>query len=185
MQTELIATEVSQAQCDIISLPWRRIYTTNYDNVVELAAGKIAKKIAHATLGESANPDRAITQCVHLNGRLKSVAFATFARDIKLTRASYLTDTFLNTGWLATFRNDLSLATSIVFVGYSMYDIDVARIVYEDPMLKAKTCFVDAADLDPIIARELRQYGEVFPGGINEIAPEAIAYSRRPVSPPA
>ncbi|MDA9417852.1 hypothetical protein ABH991_002463 [Bradyrhizobium ottawaense] len=54
-----------------------------------------------------------------------------------------------------------------MFVGYSMYDLDVARIVYEDPILKSKTCFIDTPELDPVFGRELSQYGEVFPIGVD------------------
>jgi len=170
LNERLSAQSISNSQKQIISLPWRRIYTTNYDNVIELCGSELGKKIEPATLRDKADHSRTATQCVHLNGRLAAVSITNFLQEIKLTRASYLTDTFLNTGWHATFRNDLALATSVFFIGYSMYDIDVARILYEDPMLKEKTFFVDASDLDPILERELAQYGLVFPVGLDLFA---------------
>ncbi|WP_027581127.1 SIR2 family protein [Bradyrhizobium sp. Ai1a-2] len=176
LQSQLTARSVSGSQELVLTLPWRRIYTTNYDNVLDLCAENINKKIAPATLRDKANHDRRLTQCVHLNGRLAAVSLNNFLQEIKLTRASYLTDTFLNTGWLTTFRNDLALATSVFFIGYSMYDIDVARIVYEDPTLKEKTFFVDASNLDPIMARELGQFGTVFPIGLDRFAEACIAH---------
>jgi hypothetical protein len=100
LQERLTARSVSEDQKTIISLPWRRIYTTNYDNVVEICAQELGKKLVPATLRETADHNRSITQCVHLNGRLATVSLGNFLQEIKLTRASYLTDTFLNTGWL-------------------------------------------------------------------------------------
>ena len=183
LQKRLTAQNVSTSQKQIISLPWRRIYTTNYDNVIELCGTEIKKRIQPATLRDRADHNRSSTQCVHLNGRLATTSLTSFLHDIKLTRASYLTDTFINTGWLATFRNDLALATSVFFVGYSMYDIDVARILYEDPMLKEKTYFVDASDLDPVFERELGQYGWVFPIGIDKFA--EVSSADKPHGEPA
>jgi hypothetical protein len=182
LQERLTAAHSSQSQRDVLAQPWRRIYTTNYDNVVELCAGEINKKILPVTLRQHADADRSLTQCVHLNGRLASVSIKNFVQEIKLTRASYLTDTFLSTTWLATFRADLALSTAIFFVGFSMYDIDVARIIYEDPMLKQKTYFVDATDLDPILARELAQYGTVFPIGLDQFSLAANEYRRPPAA---
>lgn len=171
LSDRLTASSVTISQKAIVNLPWRRIYTTNYDNVVDLC-NVDTNIIRPATIRDKVNRDRRPTQCVYLNGRLASTSIRTFHADIKLTRASYLTDTFLGTHWASAFKNDLALATVVFFVGYSMYDLDIARIVYEDPMLKAKTGFIDSPDLDPVFKRELSQFGEVFAIGSDEFASE-------------
>ena len=180
LEDKLTAAEVSDDQKAVLTLPWRRIYTTNYDNVIDVATEHATRKIKAATLRDRLDHDRGATQCVYLNGRLSSVDIHSFQTDIKLTRASYLTDTFLDTPWSATFKNDLALATVVVFIGYSMYDLDIARIIYEDPILRSKTCFIDTPFLDPVLNRELSQFGEVFPVGIAGLVTEAAKISSLP-----
>lgn len=166
------ATQIDGSQSSLLSLPWRRLYTTNYDNVVDLASPRGA--FTPSLLADKPAAIRTPAQCVYLNGRLISTNFKTFLSDIKLTRASYLTNFIAQTPWHAAFRRDLALATAFVFVGYSMYDIDVARLVYEDPTVKSKTFFVDTVDIDPVLKRELEQFGSVVPGAIGEFAAASI-----------
>jgi len=43
LRERLTAKSVSEGQKTVLSLPWRRIYTTNYDNVLEICAKEIEK----------------------------------------------------------------------------------------------------------------------------------------------
>ncbi|WP_435868365.1 hypothetical protein, partial [Escherichia coli] len=68
---------------------------------------------------------------------------------IKLSDSSYLSpDSFVNSDWYYHFKKDLETASAIVFMGYSMYDMDVKKFLFENPELQEKTYFVvrDGAD---------------------------------------
>lgn len=59
-----------------------------------------------------------------------------------LTDEQYSSDHLTSSGWLETFRSDASYADAIFFFGYSMSDIDIARLMYENPSLIEKTFIV-------------------------------------------
>lgn len=75
--------EPTSAQTEIANAPWRRIYTTNYDNVVE----KSQKKPGLVSLTRTDDP-RAMTAdtcCVHLNGFIENSHEGNFDDEIMLT----------------------------------------------------------------------------------------------------
>jgi hypothetical protein len=53
LRASLIATEITPEQAIFGSVPWRRVYTTNYDNVVELAYAKNARQLDSRTFTDS------------------------------------------------------------------------------------------------------------------------------------
>lgn len=156
----------------IVSLPWQRIYTTNYDDLAEKSAVDVGKVITGVTPEDS--PERFISSariCLHINGLINRVAVGDVSSSFKLTFESYLTDAMERSGWLAVFRQDLRLARAVVFVGYSMYDLDIARIVMSED-IKDKTVFVVAPDLKDKSADALRLpiFGELYKTGVINFA---------------
>ena len=69
--TEFSAVDVNTTQEIIGSVNWKRIYTTNYDNVMELAYAKNKKLTTPVVLSQKPSDfkDKA-SLCVHLNGRV-------------------------------------------------------------------------------------------------------------------
>ena len=128
----------------ISSVGWRRIYTTNYDLLVERSAESAGVVIKPVDLDASVRENaRNKNICVHLNGSIRSVSVDSLDASFKLTNSSYLSpDSFLTSSWHYTFKKDLELASAIIFVGYSLYDIEVQRILYETPELREKTYFI-------------------------------------------
>lgn len=173
------AVKYHDAQKTIFSLPWKRVYTTNYDNVSDLCLHALKKPFVpvNATSSTAANVEKSKLSVIHLNGRIADTDFRTFDESIRLTRASYLTDSFMNSSWPALFRGDLSVATAIVICGYSAYDIDIARILYSDPVFRQKTYFLETIDIDPVFQRELEQFGTVIPATLADFAKAIDSYS--------
>lgn len=64
----------------------------------------------------------------------------------------------------------MSIAGCAVIIGYSVYDIDIARILYSDPVLKSRLFFIEVDDIDPVLKRELEQYGTVLSIGVEQFA---------------
>jgi hypothetical protein len=169
LHTRLTATSITDSQRYIANLGWHRIYTTNYDNVVELALdGSVPRaETINVPLSREVSFSSARLPIIHVNGVLAGADIRNFDEAIRLTRASYLTESFLSSNWLAQFRRDVSLASAILVVGYSVSDIDLARILYADPTIRQRLFFLDAVDLDPILRRELEQFGTVLDVGLD------------------
>src|ERR1700722_18058404 len=53
LQQEFSVKQVSQAQIDVLRYAWRRIYTTNYDNVAETAAAQSGQNLPPAVLSDT------------------------------------------------------------------------------------------------------------------------------------
>ncbi|KAF7785763.1 hypothetical protein PRUB_a0142 [Pseudoalteromonas rubra] len=157
-------TEASDANVKICSIPWRRIYTTNYDNSVELAYGKNGKHIdSISLLHKTSDYIKSSRQvCVHINGSIKNAVEDDLDNKIKLTDSSYLSgDFFLNTEWRSVFNKDLDHCSAIVFVGYSLYDADITKILNENPAYAEKTYFITHAGASHQDTYKLSKYGYV------------------------
>jgi hypothetical protein len=141
-------------------IPWKHIYTTNYDNVVEKAFDGAGAKI------ESVNPDTRVAAirgvdrlCVHLNGSIIGITPEKLASQIKLTDSSYLTSSLASSEWAVRLRQDIDAAQAVFYVGYSTYDLDIARLLYEKPALKAKSFFAVGEITNQVLRRRVEKFG--------------------------
>lgn len=159
---------VQDFHVSLASIPWRRVYTTNYDDCFEHAALK--KKIEWTSVTTDYEPSAKKHLCVHINGHIRNLTVKNLSTQIKLTHSSYSADSFAASRWAQQFRQDLNNAKSVFFIGYSLSDIDVARILYSSPELRDRTFFVVAPNADEIVTAPLGNYGTVYPIGIEEFA---------------
>ncbi|MDN7495059.1 SIR2 family protein [Burkholderia gladioli] len=159
--------EVGGHHVTIAAAPWRRVYTTNYDMCFERAAEKNGKIFDVVDL--SSNPSEYSARnniCVHLNGSLKNLSPETLDNEFKLTHSSYLSaDSFLNSNWRYPFQRDVDLCSAIVFVGYSMYDIEVQKILHSDPSYRDKTFFITRSLKEGRDRFTIEQFGSILPIG--------------------
>ena len=115
----------------IASIPWNRIWTTNYDDAIEKALdANRATYVSLTTASDVANARGNRLLVLHINGALRSLR-QSITPDFVLTSESYATNVFSDSVWSTVFRNDLQTARAIFFVGYSLYDLDVARILFQ------------------------------------------------------
>lgn len=156
---------------DIAALPWQRIYTTNYDDLLEKSAHEASRALNGVVLDDPVEKYLGPRLCVHLNGSISRMAPTDLDSTFKLTQASYVTDTLLKSHWMSVFTQDLRLCRAVIFVGYSMYDLDIARLIYKED-IKDKAFFVTAPDLRPdhLDALMLPMFGEVVDIGVAEFA---------------
>lgn len=165
-------TSVSSSHENICKLPWRKFYTTNYDNSIELACLNVGKRIESVDL--TYRPTTYLKKnnvCLHINGKIEGAKPEDLVSKIKLSDSSYLSpDSFVNSDWYYHFKKDLEAASAIVFIGYSMYDMDVKKFLFENPTLQEKTYFVvrDGASFKEIF--NLRKYGHVLTIGIDNFS---------------
>lgn len=143
-------------------IPWKRVYTTNYDNVIELAYGANKRAIVPITLEDDIRRVReASTQCVHINGFIDRLTDETLLSSFKLGDTSYSSGAFSDSPWVGQFRHDISAANAVLFVGYSAYDLDIKRILLESPDVSRKTIFVVGIKPSELVRSKLSKFGHV------------------------
>lgn len=162
----------SDAQKTISRCKWRRIYTTNYDNVVESIMAKDKKQFLPVTLSSPAEDytnKRDIV--VHLNGSIYNLSSDTLSSEFKLTSGSYLTQQFQESSWRNLFEYDIKDSDLIVFVGFSLrYDLDIKKLLWEDSDTKKKCVFIMKDGEPQQSVKKASRYGSVFPIGIDTFA---------------
>lgn len=165
---EILATftisQTSAEQDHISSLPWRRVYTTNYDLAFETAARKAAKEWTAITIDTT--PNAFSQRCVHINGHIYNLNIQNLRNQFKLTHSSYAVSDFLESPWASQLRSDMGISPAVFFLGYSMADIDVARILFQSPLLKDRTFFVVSEKARPVELTRLAPFGTAVPLGL-------------------
>ena len=118
LKAEFTVDEITSTQKQIAELPWRRIYTTNYDNVLEKAYSELHRNLKPVTLSAEARlrVDLASeTLCVHLNGFVELLTRETIGSELKLTDTSYLSASISESPWATMFRAGFRLGASRLF----------------------------------------------------------------------
>jgi SIR2-like domain len=166
LRDSLTADQVTPEQAIFGSVPWQRVYTTNYDNVVELAYAKQGRHIDSPTFADSPSDLTANKPaCLHINGSIEKLDPRSLHSSLILTNTSYLTDTFNNSRWSHLFREDIEVARAALFIGYSLFDLDIARVLYASSRTKQKCCFVVSEAPNEETVFSLSRFGTVVPVG--------------------
>ena len=167
IKEEFTVGDITPAQEQLAEIPWRRIYTTNYDNVLEEAYSRVNRNLKPSTLSADARlrGSRVVTetQCVHLNGFVELLDRDKIGSELKLTDSSYLTASVSESAWAVLFRQDLSLARVVFFVGYSLSDVDIRRLLFESSELSQKCFFVIGEHPEDATRRRASRFGTIVP----------------------
>lgn len=183
LKSEFICRTPLPEHIELAKIDWQRIYTTNYDDIIEKSCKHIGKSITSVTTSSEINhkicEDSLV--CLHINGFIHAVTPDSLQSDFKLTSISYNTDQFTTSQWGAMFRNDLKSFQAVIFIGFSMaYDLDIRRIVSK---ISSDKCIfiVYEKESDPNI-KTLSNYGKVYPIGLKGFV-EKIVSVRKSFSP--
>src|SRR6266571_2164808 len=171
----------------IVSQKWRRLYTTNYDNVVEVSAAETKRAVTTVTAGAKAEDYGSKPNlCIHINGYAPSVTIDKLDTELKLTNTSYLTETFADSTWAHLFKSDVRAAKAVIFIGYSLHDLDIQRLLHADLSSKSRCVFVVRREADDLEKGTLSDFGEVFPIGVDafvvQVNTRAAGFVPKPVA---
>ena len=154
----------------ILSIPWSRVYTTNYDSVAENAAAANSKQLNTVVLSQHIKDYDLNHVCVHLNGSVNNLNTNTLYGEFKLTDRSYACESLDGNEWFELFKNDLQSTCAIIIIGYSMqYDVDIKRLL-SPPEISKKVVFIDKPNPDELSKEILCEYGQCEFIGIQELA---------------
>ena len=109
--------KLEEWQLDLITkFPWRRIYTTNYDNAIEFAFDSRNKSVATYSALDSYPVSLAQNVlCIHLNGILTHSLKEEPDATLRLSHASYAGTRLEGTKWGDLFERDISYSGATVF----------------------------------------------------------------------
>ncbi|MDA0134537.1 SIR2 family protein [Vibrio harveyi] len=161
----------SVATCfkEIAEPDWVRVWTTNYENSYEKSCASINKAFSSYTINtydtKTRRSESKSQEVIHINGKLGSSTF-NLPDDFVLTSRDYASKIFNDSPVSRVFEADLNNAKAIIFLGYSLADIDVLRFISSIERIKRKVFFVDRPELDELSEFELSQYGQVLKIGI-------------------
>lgn len=167
------AKNISDFHKAIASIPWKAIYTTNYDDVLEKGAAASGKKLTPLTLSDHPKNFKKSHECVvHINGYIDRLNETTLLNEFKLTNTSYLTTQFRESDWVELFIRHVRSAQAVFFVGYSLYDLDIQEILAADKSLREKTFFIQRETMtaEDIRFSELTDFGSIMPIGVDNFS---------------
>lgn len=176
--------EVQPSHITVCNVPWKRLYTTNYDNVVETAYASHKKKLRSLTSKDSPySVPKQSPFCLHINGYAITADERSLTADLKLTSTSYCTQSFQQSPWCEYFKSDIRLASAVFFVGYSLADLDVSRILFEYGELASKCFFITSEKTRETSRAVLSKFGAVHSIGLDAFA--RLVEERRSLPRPA
>lgn len=173
LKNEFESIGVSEVHEQLCHIPWKRMYTTNYDDIVERTYSKNSIDLKSLTLSDSAADALSEDKLVylHINGYIKKLTKQTLKSEFKLSDTSYNSDDFSKSKWGCLFREDIKAYSCIIFIGFSLkYDLDIRRIISD--YNKNKCLFIIEKDANPIDVRYLSKYGHVETIGLEGFVSE-------------
>ena len=171
LQDAFKAAKPADYHVQIAREPWLRTYTTNYDDLFELASGEAKLHVRPVSLTEDIRDvPKQQSLCVHVHGFVGRLTRSGLWDEIRLTDTSFSSHSITDSLWGTLFRQDLAKARCVVFVGWSVGDLDIKRVLSGSEDLKSKTFFVLGKKADKATIRRAERYGTVLLEDTSEFA---------------
>lgn len=144
LKSRFDVSSVPATMIDILSYPWRRIYTTNYDNAIELALERANRRkysLSNINAPSDLPPDGLAV--IHLHGFIKHwTTLEAFEKSCVLTAESYYQVRDTVGPWFDTLQTDFAGSSLFVFAGFAAADLHLNQILY-DKTPRDKVFFVN------------------------------------------
>lgn len=169
--------DIDSNALSILSHRWKRVYTTNYDNVIEECQHK-AGTYADSLSDTAALPRKLLPNSViHLHGSVYDVhddntntSNDAALENIILDNKSYLQMKFASSRMRSQFLKDVQYAQNIIFCGYALNDQHITELLSPIIINKEKVSFFVHDDTSVLQERKLSEYGNVYKTGARGLA---------------
>lgn len=168
--TRLTQTRPSASQQSLLQHPWRSIFTTNFDDVIERCLEADRQQVI-TPASERTVRTAATLPLYYLHGRARDLAETDKDPRFVISERNYLNLHADNRDLYAQLKNELFAARLIVIIGYSMRDLEVARMLIEPGhAFEKKTVVVCAPTAKGLGLARLAKFGKVLPIGVDGLA---------------
>lgn len=153
-------SNVTTDMVDLLRYPWQAVYTTNYDNALEIAAQAANKQVDLFNNTDDPNTAKRNLSIIHLHGCVDRWDIHSFRESCVLGAESYLKLTHVKK-WLDRFRSDIDQAQIVVFVGFNAGDFHLNQEIYNLTGLREKAFFINrpTAQADPDVTAAQKRLG--------------------------
>jgi hypothetical protein len=163
LKERFTVSEVTLDMTDLLRYPWQAVYTTNYDNALEIAAQAAKKPVQPLNNTEDPNADTPNLPIIHLHGYVHKWDIRNFRESCVLGAESYSKLTRVKK-WLDRFRHDIDQAQIVVFVGFNAGDFHLNQAINDLTGLREKAFFINrpTAEADPDVTAAQKRLGTPF-----------------------
>ena len=154
---------LTSEQTALLRLPWRRVYTTNYDDAIEFSYTQGGVPFHSYTYSDPKPRRLRDRSIIHLHGAIRWATEDNVLRQLVLNEESYARQHFERSPWYEELERDRRFCHAFFFVGYSLNDYHISALLLENPNVSKKTYFVNGGDTDTLFARRVAKYGSVLP----------------------
>jgi SIR2-like domain len=171
LKKRFTVSDVTSDMADVLRYPWRAVYTTNYDNALEIAAQAAHKPVEALNNTDDPAIDPPNLPIIHLHGYVQKWDIHNFRDSCVLGAESYAKLMFANK-WLNRFRRDIDQAQIVVFVGFSAGDFHLNQAINDLTGLREKAFFINrpTAQADPDVTAAQKRLGMPLFTGRNGLA---------------
>ncbi|MBS0257006.1 MAG: SIR2 family protein [Proteobacteria bacterium] len=152
---------ITPLQRAVLAQPWRRIYTTNYDNSVSVFRTEQGKSATNDIFDIADDVPRQLRQgaVVHLHGSIAKCQPNNVDESLVLSRRSYVEQRVRKSAWWEWFDRDVRISQFIFFLGYDLNDFEPASYLIKYPGLKNVRHFILRNAKSPVASSKLADYG--------------------------
>ena len=148
-------------QVCLLELPWRSIFTTNFDDVAEQALkNKEIQIITPNSMSDGILPKK--TPLYYLHGRALDVSEGHVDPKFVLSETNYIDLSKDNTELYSALENEVAVARRIVFIGYSIRDTEIAGRLFRIDGFSQRSTIITGMDQSRLMKNRLRKFGDVF-----------------------
>ncbi|NSY70313.1 hypothetical protein G6L35_13865 [Agrobacterium tumefaciens] len=180
-------SKISSSIEAILEYPWTSIYTTNYDNGIEIGLQNTRKKHTPVNNLEDPNNPTSGVPVVHLHGFAEAWTSENFERSCILDSDSYRNLTGVS-NWMERLRSEIERAEIVIFLGFSAADFHLSQVFFNATGLQKKAFFINrpAAFPDPDERATQEEFGEVLYTGREAFADQILQILKQdaPKEPP-
>ncbi|MGC0222774.1 SIR2 family protein [Pseudooceanicola nitratireducens] len=151
-------------QKELFKVPWRAIFTTNFDDIAERCSPK-PQVITPSFDAQLLRPER--QPIYHLHGRARDIIEGSLDPSIVLSEANYLKLKDRNRDLYSALENEVHTASRIFFIGYSLRDAEIASRLFQIEGLAERSVVVVGPNERKFSARRLKKFGKVYQIGLD------------------
>lgn len=145
-----------------------KIYSTNYDNLVESICKTEKKKIKSYILSEKINKADKKNMIMHLNGYVEDITDE-IPGGFNLTHLSYNQSPLYNSPWYPYLKEEIRSIGAIFIIGLSFKsDLDLRRLIALESEITEKCFIIESPTLSDNDYSYFSKYGHVIKSGIEQ-----------------